>query len=338
MILNFIIFILIVSLVFYTIFAGADFGAGILEFFKPKDPKLSQEVHQSVYKAIGPVWEANHIWLILAVVIFFMAFPPAFTEFSTYYHIPLTFILIGIIGRGTAFTFRHYDAFIDQSQKLYSLIFRLSSLWTSFWLGTILGSLISTPLPKEGGFLEFYVAPWLNFASLTMGLFICGLFTFLAALFLISETTDERLTIFFRRRAFLALIVSVGLGGVVLFYHTQLPSGLMMGFFQSPFTLSLFLLSAILLIPIYIFYKKRKYFFLKILGVIQVMLISSGGIIRQFPIILRYNDGSYLDFYNATAPMVTLTQLFYALVFGCLLIFPSLLFLFKIFKADQLKS
>lgn len=337
MILHFIIVILIISLLFYTIFAGADFGAGILEFFKPKDHNLSSEVNEIVYKAIGPVWEANHIWLILAVVIFFMGFPLAFTEFCTYYHIPLTFILLGIIGRGTAFTFRHYDAYVDETQKLYSLVFRLSSLWTSFWLGTILGSLLSYQLESQGHFLDLYVRPWLNLPSFSMGLFISALFTFLAALFLIGETENEELIIFFRRRTFRSFLVSLILGGVTLLLHISIPEALLNGFFRSPVTLSLFLLSFALLWPSYMIYKKRHYFLLKILGVLQVILVISGGLYQQFPTILIFKNKENLSFYNTQAPAETQLQLFFALVVGTLLIFPSLLFLFKVFKQNQIR-
>lgn len=338
MILGFVIFVLIVSLVFYTIFAGADFGAGILEFFNPKDEKRAHEISHVVDKAIGPVWEANHIWLILAVVIFFMGFPHAFSPFSIYYHVPLTFVLLGIIGRGTAFTFRHYDAFKDESQKLYSFIFRTSSVWTSFWLGTIFGSLLSGPLPERGDFLAYYVLPWANLASMSMGVFVIFLFCFLASLFLISETSDNELARYFRRRSLVMFAISVVVGFIVLVIHSRVPGSVIFEFFKDPRSIALFLISTLLMLPMTYFYRRRRYMELKAIGVTQVLLVTAGGLVHQFPIIMRFESGRQLDLFNAAAPEATLIQLAIALLVGVICIFPALIFLFKVFKSEHFKT
>src|SRR5512135_2983436 len=97
---NFIIIVLGIAVLLYVILGGADFGAGIVEIFTGK------KGIKTISGAIAPVWEANHIWLILAVVILFNGFPHVYASLTTYLHIPLLIILIGIILRGTAFTFR----------------------------------------------------------------------------------------------------------------------------------------------------------------------------------------------------------------------------------------
>jgi cytochrome d ubiquinol oxidase subunit II len=109
------------SILLYVIMGGADFGAGILEFFSTRNSKTKTQ--KILYEAIGPVWEANHMWLIIAIVILFVGFPSIYTTMSIYMHIPLAIMLIGIIARGTAFTFRHYDAVHDNMQRVYSKIF-----------------------------------------------------------------------------------------------------------------------------------------------------------------------------------------------------------------------
>src|ERR671918_2405613 len=108
-------FFLAVSILLYCLLAGADFGAGILEAFL--GDRQREEQRQVITHAIGPVWEANHVWLILAVVILFTGFPKAYSALSITFHIPLTLMLVGIILRGCAFTFRHYDAVRDRSQR-----------------------------------------------------------------------------------------------------------------------------------------------------------------------------------------------------------------------------
>lgn len=88
-----------------------------------------------MYESIAPVWEANHMWLIIAIVVMFVGFPKIYALMSTYLHIPLVLMLVGIITRSTAFTFRHYDAVEDQWQVLYTQIFYYASLLTPFSWG-----------------------------------------------------------------------------------------------------------------------------------------------------------------------------------------------------------
>ena len=105
MLIHSVAFFLGVSLLLYSLFAGADFGAGILEWFTGKNHRKEQQ--ELITHAMGPVWEANHVWIILAVVILFNGFPRAYSQLSISFHIPLTIMLMGIILRGCAFTFRH---------------------------------------------------------------------------------------------------------------------------------------------------------------------------------------------------------------------------------------
>src|SRR3990167_7593944 len=95
---NIVIFFLALSLLLYVLLGGADFGAGILEIFSSRDKK---DLHEElVNQALGPVWEANHIWLIIAVVILFNGFPEAYANLSIYFHVPLTLMLFGVVLRG----------------------------------------------------------------------------------------------------------------------------------------------------------------------------------------------------------------------------------------------
>ena len=134
--LTIIILILGISFILYTLLGGADFGAGIIETFAGKKEE------KTISKAIAPVWEANHVWLILAVVILFTAFPAVYSSLSLVLHIPLMLVLIGIIIRGSAFTFRHYDVYQDKTHRYYGLLFKASSFVTPFFLGVTLGAMI----------------------------------------------------------------------------------------------------------------------------------------------------------------------------------------------------
>lgn len=95
--------VMLVALIFYALLAGADFGGGVWDLFAT-GPRASQQ-RTLIASAIGPIWEANHVWVILVIVLLFTAFPPAFVAIMTALHIPLTVMLIGIVLRGAAFTF-----------------------------------------------------------------------------------------------------------------------------------------------------------------------------------------------------------------------------------------
>src|SRR5579862_7356829 len=112
-------------------------------------------------RTIGPIWEANHMWLIIVIVILFTGFPEIYATVSTYLHIPLLIMLMGIIARGTAFSYRHYDAVEDDMQKVYNKIFRYSSFVTPFFLGVIAASTVSGTInPHANNYLDLYIFSW----------------------------------------------------------------------------------------------------------------------------------------------------------------------------------
>ncbi|PZR32915.1 MAG: cytochrome D ubiquinol oxidase subunit II [Azospira oryzae] len=184
---------LFLSILLYVVLGGADFGAGIIELFTSN--KNRSRTRKTLYQAIGPIWEANHMWLIITIVILFVAFPVIYAEMSVYLHIPLIIMLIGIIARGTAFVFRHYDAVKDDMQWVYNRIYILSSFVTPFFLGVIAGSVISGQIDHESKtFADTYVYSWLSLFSLGVGLFVVALCGFLASVYLIgeAESKDDR--------------------------------------------------------------------------------------------------------------------------------------------------
>jgi len=181
---------LYLAILLYVLLAGADFGAGIIEMFTLK--RNIRGTRKTLYHAIGPIWEANHMWLIIVIVILFVGFPIIYTDLSVYLHIPLLIMLMGIIARGTAFVFRHYDAVQDEMQELYNKVFVWSSFITPFFLGVIAGSTISGHIDKGAQtFLDAYIFSWLNWFSLAVGLFTVVLCGFLASVYLIGEADNE---------------------------------------------------------------------------------------------------------------------------------------------------
>jgi cytochrome d ubiquinol oxidase subunit II len=189
--LTVVIIFLFFAILLYFLLGGADFGAGIIELFTSDTNK--QRTRSTMYQAIGPIWEANHMWLIIAVVIMFVGFPHIYSKMCTYLHIPLLAMLLGIIARGTAFAFRNYDAIKgERTQRLYNNIFVYSSFLTPLFLGIIAGSAISRQIDFDAtDFMTAYIYSWFNWFSIAVGLFTVALCGFLAAIYLIGEAEDD---------------------------------------------------------------------------------------------------------------------------------------------------
>src|SRR6476659_10900712 len=133
--------IIVVALNAYVLFAGADFGGGVWDLLA-SGPRRGRQ-RDVIAHAIGPIWEANHVWLILAIVLTFTCFSPVFARLGTILHIPLTLMLVGIVLRGSAFTFRTYDSQHDATQRRWGRIFASASVLTPVLLGICIGAVAS---------------------------------------------------------------------------------------------------------------------------------------------------------------------------------------------------
>ena len=184
---------MIASLVLYALLGGADYGGGVWDLFAFGSRARGQR--KLIAEAISPVWEANHVWLILVIVILFTAFPPAFAAIATALHIPITLLLIGIVLRGTAFTFRTYDIQRDDVQRRWSLVFSTASIITPILLGTILGAIASgTITVEDGAVTSGFFNSWLAPFPIAVGFFALALFAFLAAVYLTPGNATARVT------------------------------------------------------------------------------------------------------------------------------------------------
>lgn len=325
------------SLILYCILGGADFGAGILEIFSPKDLKSS--VEKAVYQGMAPVWEANHMWLILAVVILFNGFPKLYSQLSIYLHIPLTLMLVGIILRGCAFTFRHYDAKKDHSNHMYSRVFQFSSLITTLMIGVIAGALIAGQFNQVDSGLSYwsvYWSPWLNLFTLVVGGFLVLLLTYIASVFLVGESDEPHVQKYFASCAKKACLGAVFMGSLVFVTSFYQGVPLFEQFFSHNISIFCFVTATILLPLTWIHLRKRSKWILRILVSMQMSLILIGWIGLQFPVLISFRTGTApLGFYQNAAPELSLRILLSALLFGSLLIFPAIGYLFHVFKAER---
>jgi cytochrome d ubiquinol oxidase subunit II len=196
-----------VTMLIYTLTGGADFGGGVWDLLASGPRKHAQR--RAVATVIAPIWEVNHVWLIAIVVLLFACFPAGFGIVATALHLPLTMMLVGIVLRGTAFTFRAYGLADPAERARWSLVFSISSIVTPVFLGVSAGTLASGAIRVEGGrVLTGFVEPWLQPFPMLVGLLTLALCAHLAAVYLCLEVEGE-LQDDFRTRA-LASGVLVG--------------------------------------------------------------------------------------------------------------------------------
>lgn len=319
--------VMIAALVFYALLGGADYGGGVWDLLAFGTRAKGQR--ELIAEAIGPVWEANHVWLILVIVVLFTAFPTAFAAIATALHIPLTLLLIGIILRGTAFTFRTYDAERDDVQRRWSLVFSIASLITPVLLGVTVGAISSGRIRVENGVVTTgYFDSWLAPFPFAVGFFALALFAFLAAVYLTSETDEKDLQEDFRRRA---LLSGIAVGVLALIVFLLAGSGaptVRAGISRSPWALHF--LTAVFAVGTFYALWTRKYKRARIFAAAQVTLILLGWALAQFPYLVEPD----VTVYSAAAPRITLRFLLGALLAGALLLFPSYYYLFRIFKSE----
>lgn len=326
-----VIIFLCLSILLYFLLGGADFGAGIIELFTSEANK--HKTRQTMYQAIGPIWEANHMWLIIAIVILFVGFPVIYSTMSVYLHIPLVVMLLGIIARGTAFVFRHYDAIHDDMQKIYNRIFVYSSFVTPLFLGIIAASAVAGRIdPSATTFAAAYIFSWLSTFSVSVGLFTVALCGFLAAIYLIGEADSEPDRKRFIRKA-LYMNAAAFLCGALVFFaaqYEQVP--LSKWVFANPVGLTAVIAASLSLVLLWYLLIRGKTRILRVLAGFQVTMILLAISFAHFPNFLILKGGQKLSLLHLQAPAKTMEALGVALLIGSLLILPSLFYLFWSFS------
>jgi cytochrome d ubiquinol oxidase subunit II len=200
--------LLFVGVLAYAVFAGADFGSGVWDL-TAGDAETGAPLRTLIDKVIGPVWEANHTWLIYVLVFLWTGFPSVFAALSETLFVPLSLAGLGIVARGSAFAFRKLAPSIGTA-RLFGALFAASSVVTPFLFGCIVGAIASGRVPADGSGDRW--TSWTGPTSLVGGVLAVLTCAFLAATFLTAEAEhrrDHALTEWCRRRA-LATGVAAG--------------------------------------------------------------------------------------------------------------------------------
>jgi cytochrome bd ubiquinol oxidase subunit II len=204
--------VLFLGVTLYAVFGGADFGAGFWDLTAGGVDR-GRRPRGLIDQAIGPVWEANHVWLIFCLVVLWTSFPGAFASIMETLYVPLAVAAVGIVARGAGFAFGKVSETLTQ-QRLYGVAFAVSSLITPFFLGAVAGGIASGRVPADGA--GGPVASWVNPTSMlggTLAVIVCA---YLAAVFLVADSNRRGLRDL--ERYFRARAVGAGLlaGGVAV--------------------------------------------------------------------------------------------------------------------------
>jgi cytochrome bd ubiquinol oxidase subunit II len=308
----------------YAVFGGADFGAGLWNLLA-RGGESGKRPRELIDWAIGPVWEANHVWLIFTLVVLWTGFPSAFEAVFSTLFIPLTLAALGIVLRGAGFAF-HRTARRFRGRVLAERLFGLSSVLTPFFMGTVVGAVAGGRVPV-GNAAGDAVTSWVNPLSLVIGALFVATGAYLSAVFLVSDsrrTDAPDLERYFATRALVAAVVTGGLaaaGLVVLHSHAR--------FVFDGLThdgLALVILSALCGIGVLVLLHLRVRRGARPLAVGAVASVVWGWGIAQHPYLLPQT----LKISAGAAPSATLTTLLIIFGVAVLVVLPSLALLYTL--------
>jgi len=324
---------ILASLVLYALFGGADFGGGVWDLLA-RGPGAGDR-RRLIAGAIGPVWETNHIWLIVAIVTLFTAFPGAFAVLCTDLFVPLTVVLAGIVLRGAAFAFHAYRLHEERGAGRWGAVFASASLVTPVFLGIVFGA-ISSGRIRAAGPLAFTgdVGVWLSPFPVSVGFLALASFAYLAAVYLLLETNDPGLREGFRRDSFRSAaalvflcVLTLGLAAVDARDFFRSLTG---GFWSIPLAAAEIAAAAGAIASLAL----RRYPLARAFAAAQVSLLLIGWGLAQYPYLVRPD----ITVFSAAASPRTLRFLLGALAAGATLLFPAIFFLLRVFKWEAISG
>lgn len=318
-----------VGLTAYALFAGADFGGGFWDLFAGGGDR-GRPARHLIEHSIGPVWEANHVWLIFVLVVLWTGFPPAFAALASTLYIPLTLAALGMIARGSAFAFRH-SVTSPALRRLFGACFACSSIVTPFFLGTIVGAVASGRVPP-GIARGNVVGSWLNPTSVLGGVLAVISCAYLAAVYLCADAGRHRqpdLVEAFRRRALAAAAIAgtaAAVGIVVLRADARaLFDGL------TSRGLPLIAVSGLAGLATVGLLIARRYVASRGAAAIAVTAVIWGWAAGQYPYLLQ----GELTIEDAAAGPSTQRAMLVSLIVGGALVVPALAYLYLLFQGGS---
>jgi cytochrome d ubiquinol oxidase subunit II len=318
--------ILWLSLTAYAVLAGADFGGGVWDLFAG-GPRAADQ-RSAVAEAMGPVWEANHVWLIFMITGLFTAFPITFGALGLALYLPFTVATFGIVLRGASFAFRAHGRDAVGPLSPWGAVFGVASLVTPFFLGTAAAAVATGSIHAPAGQLATsFLDGWTTPLAVVIGLFAVSMCAYLAATYLMVENeTRPALLADFRRRAVAAAVVS-GVLALISLAISAFEGSRLLGSLTGR-GLPLFLLALINgPLALWAVWRSRPRI-ARVAVVGQVVLVLWAWAVGQWPYLVPPD----LTISGTAAPSTTLTAMLVVIGVGGLLLVPSLWLLFRVFK------
>jgi len=206
--------VLLLAVAAYAVCGGADFGAGFWDLIAGS-PDQGARPRELIERSIGPVWEANHVWLIFIFVVTWTAFPEAYASIMLTLFVPLTIAALGIVLRGASFAFRKSVVTLG-NRRLFGAAFAASSVFVPYCMGAVAGGIASGRVPA-GGKAGDPVDSWINPTSIVTGILAVAAVAYLAAVYLVWDARrddDTELVQYFRRRTLVAAVVVAAVAAV----------------------------------------------------------------------------------------------------------------------------
>ena len=310
----------------YALLGGADFGAGFWDLLAGGARRGAAQ-RQLIEHSIGPVWEANHVWLVFVLVVLWTGFPAAFSSITSTLYIPLTCAALGVILRGSAFAFRKSVNEV-WLRRMFGAAFAASSVITPFFLGAVVGAIASGRVPP-GVAAGPVFSSWLNPTSALGGILAIGTCAYLAAIYLTADarrTGQHQLAAAFRLRGLISGVVTgaLAIGGIAILRADApvLYRGL------TGRALPLVVASGILGLVSLSLLARRRSTPVRITAAGAVLCIIWGWAAAQYPLMLVPG----LTVHAAAAPQSSLAALVIGLGTGAVLFLPAMALLFAIFQ------
>ena len=302
----------------YSLFGGADFGAGFWDLVAG-GAQRGERPRALIDHSIGPLWEANHVWLIFSLVVLWTGFSVAFASITLTLFVPLTFAALGIVLRGSSFAF-HKAVLRTRGRRYFGTVFALSSVVVPYCMGAVAGAIASGRVPSGGEAGDPW-SSWINPTSIVGGLLAVAVCAYLSAVYIAWDSRrldNPELTDYFRRRAIGASVVASIIAFVGIFvFHSDAPylyDGLTSRALPLVITSSLCGAGSLVLL---LRNATRGARILSI-GAVASVVIAWG--VAQWPYILPES----LKVSEAAAPTGTLEAILVVFVFAAVIILPSL--------------
>ncbi len=322
--------LMVVGLTAYAILGGADFGAGFWDLTAGGAERGSR-VRGLIERSMGPIWEANHVWLIFVLVVCWTAFPPAFGAIMSTLIVPFFLAAIGIIMRGSAFAFRGQAATVSQ-QRFFGAVFATSSVLTPFFLGAAVGAIASGRVPA-GNAQGDIISSWANPTSVMIGLLAVANGAYLAAVYMTADAQRGNLDDLVERmrlRALGAGAVAGVLAVVGLFVIREDARQLFDGLTGDG--LPAVIISAVAGVTALWLVWTRRVNAARVAAAVAVAAVAAGWALAQNPDIL---PGS-LSLDEAAGAEATLGWLLACVGVGLLILGPSLFYLYRLLLTGSL--